>query len=120
MAFLCRLGIFIRHAKILHDPLGVAVAADRDVPGECRDTAFEDIDIHDTRTNVYKGGQLVRQCFIIHAVHVFDRECIDIHDFGNQSRFSHGIGIVVQLILLGRHEEYGHYWLPFSRAFLGA
>ena len=88
--------------------VGVGVAADRDVAGEERLAAAQDVDVDGAGTEVDQRDDLQRIEAVVDLVGVLEREGVDVDDDGLTAGLGDDARVVGDLLLLGRDQQHVH------------
>ena len=86
LALLQALGAVERQVQLLLHRFGVGVAADRDVAGEDRLIAAEDVDVDRARAGVQQHDDRLRVEAVVDFVGVLQRERVDVDDDRHRGR----------------------------------
>ena len=98
----------VRQVQVLLQRFGVGVAADRDVAGEHRLVAVEDVDVDGAGAGVEQHDDLAGLEAVVGLVGVLQRERIDVDDDGVAARLRDHAGVVADLVFLRGDEQHFH------------
>ena len=109
------IGLLERQVQLLLQRLGVGVAADRDVAGEDRLVALEDVDVGRARAGVEQHDDLPGLDAVVHFEGVLQREGVDVDDDGGAAGLGDHAGVVGDLFLLRGDQQDVHRRLAAGR-----
>ena len=115
LAALQLVGLLVRQVQLLLQRLGVGVAADRDVAGEDRLIALEDVDVGGARPGIEQHHDLPRLDAVVHFEGVLQREGVDVDDHRAAPGLRDHAGVVGDLFLLRGDQQDVHGGLPRQR-----
>ena len=113
-AFFRFLRLFVRHAHFTLNGFRIAIPPDRNITREKRGAALNDIDIHDTGSDIDESSRILLRDRVVDRMHVFDREGIHIHDHRKQPGPFDEFCQLINLVFLGCDQNDRHLALSIA------
>ena len=112
LAALERVGLLERQIQLFLQRFGVGVAAGRDVAGEDRLVAVQDVDVGRAGAGIEQDDDGIRLGAVVGFVGVLQRESVDVDDHRDAARLADDARVVGDLLFLRGDEQDVHRALP--------